>query len=98
MFKNGTLDAFSKYVLVFALGVGGTVAATYNTFETKSAHETDVLRAEKQRQNDRDELFDRLQRMEDKIDRLGLPHTKMPTPNPEWEGWGHPPLPPKSGG
>lgn len=59
-----------KVILGFALGAGTAVAATYNTFELQTAHATDVLRIELQRQNDRDELYRRLHDLELKIDRL----------------------------
>ena len=90
---NGTLATWVKISLAFALGLGAAVASTYTTFESRGDHNLDIRQILDQRQNDRDELFETLRRMEDKIDALRGPHVRVPEqPYMPREGWDNPPL------
>lgn len=65
-----------RLILPFVLGIGTAIAGTFLTFETKSAHDTDVLRIELQRQRDREELMQALGRIEDKVDGISKGKTR----------------------
>lgn len=87
MIKNGGLATCAKLFLAFALGVGTTVAAAYNTFETAVAHNRDQARTEQMLQEIRADI---------KI-LLGRSQFRTPRTLPPEEGWGNPPRPGKDG-
>lgn len=70
MIKNGRLTSCLKFMLAFALGVGTTVAAVYNTFETAAHHASDQERTEQMLQEIRGDVKQLLER---------VPRYRMPT-------------------
>jgi len=90
---NGVTQKWLHLTLAFALGAGGAVAGTFTVFETRDNHREDILRIERQRQADRDELLDTLRRIEEKVDALSHPHADVPAVPPPHSGYGRPPLP-----